>query len=224
MFNSPRKRPAPCRATTFRGSVRGGLADHFDFARFDQDEVIFDVAGGIQDIAGLDVDRLRQRQQPGQLRRVEGREPFIALRPGQSWRDVTAAAALPAPAQTGVGSVTLAVRSTTASMKPYSLASSAREPAVPVRVGLDPLDRLAGVEGDPLGHHPLQVDDLLGLDGDVGGLPLHLARGLVHQDPAVGQGEALARACPRTAGTGPSRRPGPRRWCARRSGTNCMVS
>ena len=50
------------------------------------------------------------------------------------------------------------------------------EPAVAVGVGLDALDRLAGVEGDALGHHPLQVDDLLGLDGDVGRLALHLRR------------------------------------------------
>ena len=67
-----------------------------------------------------------------------------------------------------------------------------REPTVAVRVGLDPLDRLAGVEGDPLGHHPLQVDDLLGLDGDVRRLALHLAGGLVHQDPRVRQRVALA--------------------------------
>ena len=68
-----------------------------------------------------------------------------------------------------------------------------REPAVAVGVGLDPLHRLAGVEGDPLGEHALEVDDLLGLDGDVRRLALHAARGLVHQDPAVGQGEPLAR-------------------------------
>src|SRR5579884_3200552 len=44
------------------------------------------------------------------------------------------------------------------------------EPAVAVGVELDALDGLAGVEGDALGHHALQVDDLLGLDGDVGRL------------------------------------------------------
>jgi hypothetical protein len=66
------------------------------------------------------------------------------------------------------------------------------EPAVAVRIRLDTLDGLAGVQGDPLGHHPLEVDDLLGLDGDVGRLALGLTRGLVHQDAGVGQGEALA--------------------------------
>src|ERR1700722_7379414 len=67
------------------------------------------------------------------------------------------------------------------------------EPAVAVRVGLDPLNRLAGVERDALGHHPLQVDDLLRLDRYVGSLTLHLARRLVHEDPAVRQCVALAR-------------------------------
>ena len=77
-------------------------------------------------------------------------------------------------------------------MNPYSFASARGKPAIPVGVGLDPLDRLAGVVGDPFGHHPLQVDDLLGLDGDVGGLPLSLTGRLVHEDPGVGQGESLA--------------------------------
>jgi hypothetical protein len=31
------------------------------------------------------------------------------------------------------------------------------------------------MDGDPLRQYPLQVDDLLGLDGDVNRLPLHLA-------------------------------------------------
>src|SRR5438477_12029289 len=39
-----------------------------------------------------------------------------------------------------------------------------REPAIAVEVLLDALHRLAGVQRDALGHHPLQVDDLLGLD------------------------------------------------------------
>src|SRR5205823_11701739 len=67
------------------------------------------------------------------------------------------------------------------------------EPAVAVEVDLDLLDGLACVVGDALGHHPLGVDDLLGGDGDVGGRALHLARRLMHQDPRVRQGEALAR-------------------------------
>ena len=78
-------------------------------------------------------------------------------------------------------------------MKPYPGLLSG-EPAVPIGVGFDPLDRLPGVIGDALGHHPLEVDDLLRLDGDVGGLALHLARRLVHEDPRVRQGETLARA------------------------------
>ena len=70
------------------------------------------------------------------------------------------------------------------------------EPPVPVRVRLDPLDRLAGVEGDPLGHHPLQVDDLLGLDGDVGGLALHGPERLVHEDPGSAAGRSACPAAP----------------------------
>src|SRR5579884_126746 len=49
-----------------------------------------------------------------------------------------------------------------------------REPTVTVRVRFDPLDGLPGVEGDPLGHHALEVDDLFGLDGNVSRLALHL--------------------------------------------------
>src|SRR3954451_12092246 len=49
-----------------------------------------------------------------------------------------------------------------------------REPAVAVGVLLDALDGLTGVEGDALGHHPLGVDDLLGVDNDVSGLGLGL--------------------------------------------------
>jgi hypothetical protein len=48
------------------------------------------------------------------------------------------------------------------------------------------------VLGDALGHEPLDVRELLGLDGDVGGLALEPARGLVHHDPGVGQRVALA--------------------------------
>src|SRR5687767_3012009 len=60
------------------------------------------------------------------------------------------------------------------------------EPAVAVGIRLDAIDGLAGVEGDALGHRPLQADDLLGLDGDIGGLALNPAVGLVHHDPGVG--------------------------------------
>ena len=51
------------------------------------------------------------------------------------------------------------------------------EPAVPLGVGRDLLDRLTGVEGDQLGHAPLRVRELLGLDGDVGRLARRPADG-----------------------------------------------
>src|SRR3954453_14655100 len=41
------------------------------------------------------------------------------------------------------------------------------EPAVPVGGALDLVDRLAGVERDPLLHDLLRVEHLLGLDRDV---------------------------------------------------------
>ncbi len=66
------------------------------------------------------------------------------------------------------------------------------EPAVAVAVSLDGLHRLAGVLGDPLLEHLLGVGHLLGLDGDVGGLAPDAAQRLVHHDPGVGQGVALA--------------------------------
>jgi hypothetical protein len=51
------------------------------------------------------------------------------------------------------------------------------EPAVAVGVGVDGGDVLAAVEGDPLRHDPLDVDDLLGLDGDVAAWPATPAEG-----------------------------------------------
>ncbi len=61
----------------------------------------------------------------------------------------------------------------TASMKPYSSASCAGEPAIAIRIGLDLFERLAGVERDALGELLLHEADLLGLDRDVRGLALH---------------------------------------------------
>ena len=75
---------------------------------------------------------------------------------------------------------------------PVVLGLLGREPAVTVEVDLDLLDLLARVLGDALGHDPLGVHDLLGVDGDVDGRALHLGRRLVHQHPGVRQGVALA--------------------------------
>ena len=55
------------------------------------------------------------------------------------------------------------------------------------------LERLAGVLGDQLGHLPLRVEHLLGLDLDVRGRAADAAGGLVHHDPRVRQRVALAR-------------------------------
>ena len=66
------------------------------------------------------------------------------------------------------------------------------EPSVAVEVRHDPLLRLAGVDGDPLGHQPAEVGDVVGVDEDVAGHARHLAERLVHEDLAVAQGETLA--------------------------------
>ena len=66
------------------------------------------------------------------------------------------------------------------------------EPAVAVAVGLDRLHRLAGVLGYAFLELLLRVGHLLGLDCDHGGVALDPAEGLVHHDPGVGQGVALA--------------------------------
>src|SRR6059058_3592206 len=55
-----------------------------------------------------------------------------------------------------------------------------REPAVAVGVLLDLLDRLAGVEGDPLLQDLLRVEHLLGLDRDVTRGAAETTRWLVH--------------------------------------------
>src|SRR5689334_9021004 len=77
------------------------------------------------------------------------------------------------------------------------LGLSSREPPVPVGVGLDALHLLSGVVSDSLGHHLLQVDDLLCLDRYVRCLTLRLARWLVHQDSRMREREALP-LCART--------------------------
>ena len=66
------------------------------------------------------------------------------------------------------------------------------EPAVAVGVVLDLLDGLAGVLGDQLEQDLLDVERLLGLDLDVGGRATHARGRLVHHDPRVRQGVALA--------------------------------
>ena len=65
---------------------------------------------------------------------------------------------------------------------------------VEVAVGVlgDPLDRLAGVLGEDLVEDFAGLEDLLGLDLDVGDLAAHLAVRLVEHDLGVRQGEALA--------------------------------
>jgi hypothetical protein len=52
---------------------------------------------------------------------------------------------------------------------------------------------LAGVLGDQLEQHLLDVQRLLGLDLDVGGGAAHARGGLVHHDPRVREGVPLAR-------------------------------
>src|SRR4051812_19105160 len=76
--------------------------------------------------------------------------------------------------------------------EPVLLGLLRREPAVPVGVLVDLLEGLAGVVGDALLQHPPGVHHLLGLDRDVGRRTADAARGLVHHDPRVRQGVALA--------------------------------
>ena len=78
------------------------------------------------------------------------------------------------------------------SMMPYSLASSAVNQRSRSESASICSTGLAGVEGDALGHEPLDVDHLLGLDRDVGRLAADAAGGLVHHDRGVRQGVALA--------------------------------
>src|SRR3954468_23052782 len=59
------------------------------------------------------------------------------------------------------------------------------EPPVPVRVALDLLNALAGVESDALLHGSLGPQHVLRLDRDVGGGAADATGRLVHQDPRM---------------------------------------
>ena len=61
---------------------------------------------------------------------------------------------------------------------------------IAVGVLLDALDGLAGVVAEDLVQIGAQAQNLLGLDGDVGGLAARAAEGLVQMDGGVGQGVA----------------------------------
>src|SRR5690606_31927226 len=66
------------------------------------------------------------------------------------------------------------------------------EVLVALGVGADAVGRLPGVARDDLDELGLGLDDLLGLDADVLGLPVHAAVGLVDHHLGVGQDEPLA--------------------------------
>src|SRR6266545_7038186 len=66
------------------------------------------------------------------------------------------------------------------------------EEIVTVGVALDLLDRLARVLGEQAIEPFAQAQDVLGVDGDVGGLALETAQRLMNEDGRVGQREALA--------------------------------
>ena len=65
-------------------------------------------------------------------------------------------------------------------------------PAVAGGVVADPLERLAGVLGDQPEHRLHGVPQVVGLQLDVDGRPADAGRPLVHEDPGVPQGVALA--------------------------------
>ena len=64
----------------------------------------------------------------------------------------------------------------TSSTMPYSLACVGRQDRVALDVGLDLLDGLPGVLGQDLLEQRAHPQDLVGLDLEVGDLPLALAR------------------------------------------------
>ncbi len=59
---------------------------------------------------------------------------------------------------------------------------------VTLHVGLDEGQVAAGVLDVDLVQLPLDLDDLLGVDLDVGGLAVGAARGLMDHDPGIGEG------------------------------------
>src|SRR5262249_1644356 len=67
---------------------------------------------------------------------------------------------------------------------------------VALRVLGDLLQRLPGVLGDDLVESPAHVDDLLGVDLDVGRLALEAARDLVNEDLRVRRRHPLLRGAP----------------------------
>ena len=112
----------------------------------------------------------------------------------------------------------------TSSMMPYSLACSAvnqrsRSESCSICSTVWPV-----CSAMRSAMQPLDVDHLLGLDGDVGRLALEARRGLVHHDPGVRQGVALARRAGAQQELAHRGARGPCRWCRRRAATNCMVS
>ena len=93
----------------------------------------------------------------------------------------------------------------------------AAEDVVALDVGGDALDGLAGGLAEDLLDALAGEGHLLVGDADVGRLALGAAVGLVDQHARVGQGRALAVACPRPAARRPTTRPARRRRCARRT-------
>ena len=67
------------------------------------------------------------------------------------------------------------------------------KPLVTVSILFNLFDALAGVERSALGHHALQINDLLGVDRNVAGLALHLTGRLVHENATVREGKTFAR-------------------------------
>ena len=84
----------------------------------------------------------------------------------------------------------------TRSIEPVLKGLFGGEEAVALHVVADALLSLAGVPGIDLVDLLAQRERLAGVDLDVARLPLEAARGLVDQDPAVGQRHPLARRPP----------------------------
>ena len=78
-------------------------------------------------------------------------------------------------------------RARTWSTRSEGLGLLGRHICIPVQRLFNRLDRLAGVLGVDLVQPALQLDDFLGMAGDVGGLPVIGRARLVHQDARIGQ-------------------------------------